>query len=72
MATTIKRYALYQALADGSLGALLGYAIQSEEGWRFNPKVFGRKPSRRRDWPTFEACLPRWTGGLSRTTSKEA
>lgn len=67
----IKRVALYQSLADGSRGRMLGYAHQTMDGWWFYPTIPGRLPSRRRDWPSFTACLPRWTGGLSRTMSME-
>lgn len=50
----------YRRLNDGSRG-LLGTARYSERGWRFQPNLSGRKPSRR-FWPTMEACLPRWVG----------
>jgi hypothetical protein len=31
------------------------------QGWRFNPRVSGRKPSRR-FYLTWEECVPRWVG----------
>ena len=50
-------------------GVWIGSACLREgQGWWFNPRVSGHRPSRRH-WPTWEECLPRWTGGLDSTTS---
>ena len=49
-------------------GFFIGSCCLAEEGWWFNPNVASHKRSRRY-WPTWEACLPRWTGGLDSTTS---
>lgn len=51
-------------------GVILGRCVYGPcDGWRFIPNVFGRKPSKKY-WPTWEECLPRWTGGLDGTSSK--
>lgn len=44
----------------------LGTLTQRDEGWRFMPFTSARKGSRKAH-PTWEAALPRWTGGLNRT-----
>jgi hypothetical protein len=65
----IKSYTLYRTLADGRDGGILGYVIQNEFGWWFNPQVAGRKPSRKHH-PTFDAAIPRWTGHPNGTRSE--
>ena len=53
-------------------GFCVGTASFKEEcdgfGWRFYPNVSGHNSSRKL-WPTWEKCIPRWTGGLDDTTS---
>lgn len=49
---------------------LLGRCVYTEGlGWRFLSNVSARGSSRRY-WPTWEASLPRWTGGLDGTWSE--
>lgn len=46
----------------------LGVVILASDGWRFIPFTTSRKASRK-GHKTWEAALPRWTGGLNRTES---
>jgi hypothetical protein len=64
---TIKFYWTQAGQKPGT-GTLLGSAKQYPEGWKFHPVLPGKRDSRR-FWPTWDACLPRWTGGLDATTS---
>lgn len=43
---------------------------RTEEGWHSVSLTTAHKNGRRWDWPTWEAALPRWTGGLDRTESR--
>jgi hypothetical protein len=49
--------------------AIIGHCRRYADGWRFYPNVASHRPSRRY-WPTWEECLPRWTGGLDSTSSE--
>jgi hypothetical protein len=54
-------------------GTHLGVARYTQNsGWMFHPdpEIRGNHRPSRRYWPTWEECLPRWTGGLDATTSK--
>lgn len=46
----------------------LGVATRARDGWRFMPFTSSHKSSRK-GHKTWEAALPRWTGGLDRTES---
>lgn len=46
----------------------LGVATRARDGWRFMPFTSSHKASRK-GHKTWEAALPRWTGGLDRTES---
>jgi hypothetical protein len=46
----------------------LGIATRRRDGWRFMPLTSARGPSRK-GHKTWEAALPRWTGGLDGTES---
>lgn len=50
----------HRKLADGSR-FFLGAAVHKATGWRFIPNVASHKSSRK-DWPTWEQCVPRWVG----------
>lgn len=58
-----KKVRVFRCAPDGSEIGTLGFAYQhaAPGGWQFYPLVSGRKPSRKHH-PTFEACMPRWTG----------
>jgi hypothetical protein len=54
-------------------GTHLGVARYTQNsGWMFHPdpEIRGNHRPSRRYWPSWEECLPRWTGGLDATTSK--
>lgn len=46
----------------------LGVLSERVSGWRFMPFITSRRASTKAH-PTWEAALPRWTGGLDRTES---
>jgi hypothetical protein len=50
---------------------LLGRLVLYPRGWRFFPADAIHKPSRKHH-KTFEAALPRWTGGLNGTETRYA
>ena len=54
---TQPRY-LVRDTATGT-AVLVGCCSHGRQGWRFIPRVSGRKTSRRA-WPTAETCIPRW------------
>ena len=56
----MKTYRIERNLASGSV-FILGFAYETERGWRFIPNVSGRISSRH-PHPTLKACLPRWLG----------
>lgn len=66
--TILKAYDLIRTYGDGSDGPVLGRVIQRPEGWRFIPNTCAHGPSRK-PHPTFDACIPRWTGHPDRTRS---
>jgi hypothetical protein len=47
----------------------LGQLVRKSDGWHFHPMIAGRQHSRKGK-PTWEAAIPRWTGGLDRTESR--
>ena len=49
----------------------IGRLVRYPRGWIFLPNVSGRKPSKKYH-KTFEAALPRWTGGLDGTETRYA
>lgn len=51
---------------------LLGWATQYRSGWKFYATARHGGRQSRKYHPTFEASLPRWTGGLDGTQSEEA
>lgn len=67
----MKTYRVIRTFAGGKDGHTLGFAKQYANGkWVFQPSLeSSHKPTGKR-FPTFEACLPRWTGGLSGTRSE--
>lgn len=70
--TDAKRILLVRARTPQEMDqkpSVLGTIYRGRDGWRFNPLVAGRKVSRKA-WPTWEAAIPRWTGGLDRTESR--
>lgn len=66
--TVLKSYDLIRTRADGTDGLSLGRAVQTEQGWRFFPNTTAHKASRKFH-PTFDACIPRWTGHPNATRS---
>jgi hypothetical protein len=68
--TTATRILLVQARPLGGKPTLpLGQIVLKADGWHFHPMVAGRQHSRKGK-PTWEAAIPRWTGGLDRTESR--
>jgi len=67
----MRRFCVFMAIGT-SKGPVLGYAKQYTNGqWVFSPAVqTGRRATGKR-FRSFEACLPKWTGGLDRTMSEE-
>jgi hypothetical protein len=58
------------ALAGVLPTAALGVLRLKADGWHFMPFVASHKASRVGK-PTWQQALPRWTGGLDRTESRE-
>jgi hypothetical protein len=73
--TTATRILLVQArspaeqLAGERPRVPLGQIVLKADGWHFHPMIASRQHSRKGK-PTWEAAIPRWTGGLDRTESR--
>ncbi len=66
----MNRITIYQD-RQGGKGVTLGWCNECCDGWRFYPATCAHKPSRKA-WPTWEKCIPRWTGHPNRTISDRA
>jgi hypothetical protein len=58
-----------QDALDGKLPLALGVVSHHRDGWRFLPLTSAHGSSRK-GHKTWEAALPRWTGGLNATESR--
>ncbi len=65
-----KRITIYQD-HQGTKGPIIGFCQERHDGWRFYPNVASHKNSRKA-WPTWEKCIPRWTGHPDGTISDRA
>lgn len=50
----------------GKFIAIIGCVVEYQDGYRFMPKISGRKPSRK-VWLHPDACIPRWAKMMGTT-----
>ena len=66
----MKRITIYHD-HQGTKGPIIGFCREYHDGWRFFPNMDSHKPSRI-SHPTWEKCIPRWTGHPNATISDRA